>query len=143
MAMAVLMAAVSLAAAGCDEALSDLAGPTPNLQPTFSSIQREIFQNGDASGRVPCTQCHNPGGSVFNGLDLTGDPYSRLVGAASRQKPDTTRVVAGDPDNSYLIHKLEGRQGIVGVQMPRVGAPLTQGQIAIIRRWIAEGAPNN
>ena len=28
------------------------------------------------------------------------------------------RVVPGDPDNSYLIQKLEGRPGIVGLRMP-------------------------
>ena len=143
MATAAFVAVVSFAAAGCDEALSDLGGPTPNLQPTFSSIQREIFQNGDSSGRPACTTCHNPGGSVFNGLDLTADSYGRLVDVASRQKPGAIRVVPGDPENSYLIHKLEGRPGIVGLQMPRVGSPLTAGQMTIIKRWIAEGARNN
>ena len=139
-----VMAAVSMATMGCDEALSSLAGPTPNLQPTFSSIQRDIFENGDSSGRVPCTQCHNPGGSAFNGLDLSNAvAYANLVGAASRGKPGAIRVIAGDPENSYLIHKLEGRPGIVGLQMPRVGAPLSDGQITIIKRWIAEGAPND
>ena len=40
------------------------------------------------------------------------------------------RVIAGDPENSYLIHKLEGRTGIVGVRMPFNGGPyLTDGQI--------------
>lgn len=140
----VMVIAASMGAAGCDEALSDLAGPTPNLQPTFSSIQREIFENGDSSGRVACTQCHNPAGRVFNGIDLTGaTAYASLVGVASRQKPDTLRVAAGDPDNSYLIQKLEGVPGIVGLRMPRNGPPLTEGQILIIRRWIAQGARND
>jgi hypothetical protein len=54
------------------------------------------------------------------------------------------RVVAGDPESSYLIHKLEGRPGIVGMRMPRGTGPfLTDGQIRIIRRWIEVGAPNN
>ncbi len=30
------------AVSACDEQLSDVAGPTPNLTPTFSSIQRDI-----------------------------------------------------------------------------------------------------
>ena len=38
-------------AAGCDESLESVAGPTPNLTPTFSSIQRDIFQAADSSGR--------------------------------------------------------------------------------------------
>jgi len=142
---AVLMAACLGGAAGCDEALSDLTGPTRNLQPTFSSIQKEIFDTTDSSGRRACTQCHNAVGSRFNGLDLTGAvSHANLVGVASRFKPGAVRVIAGDPENSYLVHKLEGRAGIVGVRMPLVGPPyLTDGQILVIKRWIALGAPNN
>lgn len=141
---AALAAAFSMAAAGCDESISSLAGPTPNLRPTFSSIRTEIFQNGDSSGRVACIQCHNPGGRLFTGgLDLATDPYTSLVGVASRDNPGAVRVVPGDAENSYLLHKIEGRQGIVGLQMPRLGPPLTSGQIEIIRRWIAEGARND
>jgi hypothetical protein len=51
-------------------------------------------------------------------------------------------VAPGDPERSYLIHKLEGRPGIVGLQMPRNGPPyLTAGQIQVIKRWIEIGAP--
>ena len=143
--LAALAAAVSIGAAGCDEPLSDLGGPTPNLEPAFSSIQREIFENGDSSGRVPCIQCHNPGGRQFaGGLDLTGSSaYSSLVGAASRGKPGAVLVAPGDPENSYLIHKLEGRSDVVGLRMPRLGPPLTDGQIQIIEGWIAQGARND
>ena len=50
----------------------------------------------------------------------------------------------GDPDASYLIHKLEGASDITGLRMPRNGPPfLTAGQILVIRRWIEVGAPNN
>jgi hypothetical protein len=43
-----------------------------------------------------------------------------------------------------LIHKIEGRPGIVGERMPRTTGPfLTPGQVTIIRRWIALGAQNN
>ena len=50
----------------------------------------------------------------------------------------------GDPENSYLIHKLEGRSGIVGRQMPFSGPPfLTNGQILVIKRWIEQGAKND
>lgn len=141
---AALAAAISAAAAGCDEPLSDLGGPTPDLTPSFSSIQRDIFENGDSSGRVACVQCHNPGGARFNGLDLTNAvAYGNLVGVASRGKPGAVRVVPGDPENSYMIHKLEGRAGIAGVRMPLAGPPLTDGQIQIIEAWIAFGARND
>jgi len=51
-------------------------------------------------------------------------------------------VVPGDPDASYVIHKLEGRE-ICGLRMPRGRTPLTTEQIATIRTWIAEGARDN
>jgi hypothetical protein len=53
-------------------------------------------------------------------------------------------VIPGDPDNSYLVHKVEGAPGIVGQRMPRTAGPfLTPGQILILRRWIALGARND
>ena len=136
---------IMVAVAACDEKLSDLTGPTENLEPTFSSIQNEIFSNGDSSGRVACTQCHNLVGGRFNGLDLSpAVSYGNLVGVASRGKVGAVRVIPGDPENSYLIHKLEGRSGIVGVRMPLNGPPyLTPGQILVIRRWIELGARND
>jgi hypothetical protein len=138
--------ALAIFAAGCDEKLADVAGPTPNLQPTFSSIQREIFNTADSRGRVACTQCHNAGGRSFTAnLSLAeGVSYGDLVNVASRNKPGAIRVIPGDPENSYLIHKLEGRSGIVGDRMPRTGGVfLTDGQISIIKRWIELGARND
>jgi hypothetical protein len=132
---------------GCDEKLSDVTGPTQNLTPTFSSIQHDIFEQPDSAGRVACTQCHNPTGFGFRvgGLDLTsGVSYNSLVNVASRQKPGVLRVKPGDPDNSYLIHKIEGGPDIVGLRMPFSGAPfLTNGQILVLRRWIELGARND
>jgi hypothetical protein len=138
---------VVMTGVGCDERLSDVAGPSPNLEPTFSSISREIFQATDAAGRVACGSCHNPTGGAFRqvGLDLSSDAaYALLVGVPSVQRPGMLRIAPGDPDNSYLVHKIEGRAGIIGLRMPRSGPPyLTEGQIQIIRRWIAIGAPRN
>lgn len=140
--MLVLVAAVSMF--GCDEKLSDLTGPTPSLEPTFSSIQHEIFDATDSSGRTACTQCHNAT-LLRGGLDLSaGVSYASLVNVSSREKPGVMRVTPGDPESSYLIHKLEGRSGIVGRQMPFSGPPfLTDGQILVIKRWIEEGAKND
>lgn len=145
MGAATLVVAAGLGTAACDERLSDITGPTGNLQPTFSSIQASIFEAGDSSGRPGCVSCHNTQFALFNGrLDLTSaQAYNRLVNAASSGKPGAVRVVPGDPENSYLIHKLEGRSGIVGQRMPISGPFLTPGQIAVIERWIEIGAPNN
>ena len=139
---ALVVIGLSVAAAGCDEKLSDLAGPTPDLTPTFASIQRDIFEAADSSGRPACSACHNPNGGAFRqvGLDLsTSGSYDSLVGVTSRQK-GLLRVAPGDPENSYLIHKLEGRTDIIGNRMPTRGPYLSEGQLAIVRRWIQLGA---
>lgn len=138
-------AAICATATGCDEPLSRVAGPTPNLEPTFSSIQRDIFEAADSSGRPNCTKCHNAVGQTFTaGLNLDhAVAYSSLVNVASTRKAGATRVIPGDPENSYIIHKVEGRPGIVGGRMPFSGPYLSDGQILILKRWIANGAPNN
>ena len=133
-------------AIGCDEKLSDIAGPSPGLTPTYSSISANIFTSSDASGRVACTQCHTNQGRVpaanLNLLPEAG--YAQLVGVNSALKPGAVRVVPGDAENSYLVQKLEGRADIVGQRMPRTAGPfLTEGQMLIIRRWINQGAQNN
>jgi hypothetical protein len=140
----VLAVALTVAVAACDEKLSDVTGPTQNLTPTFSSIQADILNAPDSAGRLACTQCHNAIGGRFNGLDLSSAvAYSNLVGRNSVGKPGAVRVIAGDPENSYLIHKLEGRPGIVGARMPLLGPALTEGQILVIKRWIQLGARND
>ena len=138
--------AAGFAAAACDEKLSKLAGPTPNLEPTFTSVQTQIFETTDSAGRVACTNCHtNIGRNPSGGLNLVHSlAYDQIVNVPSARKPGAIRVIPGDPENSYLVHKLEGRSDIVGLRMPFGGAPfLTDGQILILKRWIAIGAPRN
>jgi hypothetical protein len=140
-------AAVGLVVASCDEKLSSITGPTPDLAPTFTSIQQNIFTATDSSGRPACTNCHTTAGGRVPpvGMDLgSANAHAQIVNVPSRGKPGATRVIPGDPENSYLIHKLEGRAGIAGVRMPLSGPPyLTEGQIRVIKRWIELGALNN
>ncbi len=143
--LCVLPLAASLA--GCDEKLSDLTGPTPDLAPTLSSIQAQIFTNSDSSGRRACASCHTDAGRTPSaGLNLRdGVAFASLVGRPSARKAGAIFVVPGDPDASYLIQKLEaGRSDIVGSRMPLGGPPyLTDGQLLVLRRWIALGAKND
>jgi hypothetical protein len=134
---------VCASAAACDEKLSDLTGPTPNLNPSLSSINQNIFQASDSSGRSACVLCH-AGPNPPAHLNLSVDPYSALVNHASSERPDLMLVVPGDPDSSYLYQKIEGTAGIKGRRMPFNGPPyLTDGQIQVIERWIEQGAKNN
>jgi hypothetical protein len=141
----VIVSALALFTA-CDEKLSKLAGPSPNLEPTFSSIQANIFESADSAGRVACIGCHtSTGRAPAAGLNLNHDvAYDQLVNVASRNKPGAVRIVPGNPDASYLVQKVEGAPGIVGMRMPFSGAPfLTDGQLLILRRWIELGAQRN
>ena len=139
----ILMLAAAVTWSACDEKLSTLAGPTPNLTPTLATIQSEVFEKTDSSGRPACTNCHTAvGRNPAGGMNLTHDvAFDNLVNVPVRGKAGETRAIPGNPDNSYLIKKLEGTPGIVGQRMPIGGLYLTDGQILIIRRWIANGAP--
>ncbi len=140
------VALAALASVSCDEQLKELTGPSPDLVPTFTSIQREIFEKTDLAGRNACVSCHtNVGRTPAANLNLNGDAaYAALVNVPSIQRPELMRVAPGDPENSYLIHKMEGRPGIQGTQMPRNGPPfMTSGQILVVKRWIELGAPRN
>ena len=76
-------------------------------------------------------------------LDLTdGMSYADLVNVPSFQMPALDRVEPGDAENSYLIHKLEGRTSIVGDPMPPDDR-LTTEQIDVIKQWINDGAEDD
>jgi hypothetical protein len=108
------------------------AGGVP-LSADFTAIQANIF--------TPiCTKCHIGGGAP-EGLRLDAAvSYSLLVGVPSTEVPALLRVKPGDPDNSYIIQKLEGHAA-VGAQMPLGGPYLPTSTIAFIRQWITNGAP--
>jgi uncharacterized protein (TIGR03118 family) len=113
-------------------------GPAPA---TLSQIQAAVFT-------PKCSGCHNgsnpPGGALPGSQNLTaGNSFAAIVGVASLEQPALRRVKQGDPDNSYLIQKLEGAAGISGSRMPLGGPFLDQASIDQIKSWIASGAPNN
>lgn len=89
--------------------------------------------------RGKCTYCHYPGSST--GLDITApfDTQKGLVGAESFLS-DKLRVKAGSPDESFLVEKIEQANPSAGAQMPLHPARLTDGEVDILRRWIAQGA---
>ncbi len=99
---------------------------------TFKSIQDNVFTPA-------CTSCH-AGSAAPLGLRLeSGASYALLVNVPSSQESGVLRVAPGDPDNSYLVQKLEGTAGS-GARMPLGAPPLPQATIDFIREWIAAGA---
>lgn len=98
----------------------------------FTTIQDTIFT-------PVCTVCH-AGAQAPRGLRLDeGNSYAMLVDVPSVQVPALRRVAPGDPDNSYLVQKVEGSAAFGG-QMPLDSPPLDTDQINLIRQWIAAGA---
>jgi len=86
-----------------------------------------------------CLECHIGNGAP-HGLELDeGKSYAKLVNVNSDEVPTLKLVKPNNPDDSYLVQKVEGTAA-VGVRMPQFRTPLTEDQIALIRRWITEGA---
>lgn len=114
--------------------------PPPGSPPfgaNFSEIQAEVF-----TPTCAVSGCHT-GGAAPQGLRLDeANSYGLLVDVASTEAPAILRVAPGDPDNSYLIQKLEGTAS-VGEQMPLGGTPLPQASIDVIRQWIVDGATDD
>src|SRR5688572_15582502 len=107
-------------------------GGDPPIEATLESIQENVFS-------AVCTNCH-VGASAPQGLRLEeGMSHAMLVNVPSTEVPSILRVNAGNPDDSYLIQKIEGTAS-VGEQMPLGGPELSAEQIAAIRQWITDGA---
>lgn len=119
---------------GCDrdDGVVDPGGDESML----AEIQRSIFD-----GSCAVTGCHI-GQSAFGSLDLSSADraFENLVGVPATLNPELSRVEPGDPDNSFLIIKLEGGARLVGSQMPLDRPPLGAAQIQLVRDWIAAGA---
>lgn len=133
------------------DAAADADEDVPATPVTFTQVQ-EIFTRTCA---MPA--CHGrgaDGGGGSGGLFLTDDSTS--YGAMVNQPADQLRrmqlVAPGDPDQSYLVVKIEGTmrqhpecatspgRNPCGVQMPQLAAPLTAAERTLIRNWIRAGA---
>lgn len=120
---------------GVSPALSVTVDNGASAALTLAEIQATVFT-------PRCAVCHTGGGSELPfTLDLTSeqDSYDNLVNVPSEQVPALLRVNPGNPDDSYLIHKLEGTQA-VGDRMPQGGPFLDDETIQGIRGWIENGA---
>lgn len=96
-----------------------------------------------------CVACHlyeSPQGGL---LLEAGDTHAATVNVPSTQAP-LPRVAPGDPERSYLVHKLRGTH----VQVGGSGAPmpfnaetgsngLATDERRVIEAWIRAGAPDN
>ena len=92
-----------------------------------------------------CAVCHLTGKEAGNLALHPRAAWKSLVEKSSGES-DHLLVKSGEPDQSYLVMKLEGTHldnGGSGAQMPFAAPPLAPETIDKIRNWIAEGARDN
>lgn len=125
---------IALGAAALAAASSARAAETP-------SFQRDVVP----LLKFRCAACHLTGEEAGGMALHPRAAHETLVGVPSTES-SLLRVKPGAPDESYLVHKIQGTQLDAaggGLRMPADGEPLTAAEIAMIRAWIAAGAKND
>lgn len=79
-----------------------------------------------------CTGCHHPG-KLKGQLDLTAYETFQKGG---KHGP---AFKAGDPKTSSIIDEISGEEP----NMPKEGDPLSKAEVALVERWILEGAKDD
>lgn len=132
-----LMTALALAL-GCAE-------PPPGqeeVQPIFSEIQVKVLTPSCA-----LSGCHNEASKKGGLILVEGQSFAEMVDVPAQQAgalaDGKILVIPGDPDNSYLIQKLEGPESGEGLEMPPGARVISDAAILAIREWVAQGAQNN
>ncbi len=112
------------------------------VEPTLSSIQSKIFNSSCA-----LASCHNSSSAQGDLALNEGNTFDQLINIAADNvvaaAAGKKRVIPGDPDNSFLIQKLEGPGSGEGDRMPQSNSSLSQEEIDVIRQWIEQGALDN
>jgi len=124
LAVAFGLGALLAGAAGCND--------TDERPATWSYISATIIQPNCATSR-----CHSEGANVKGlVLDTVQGGYNAIAGYSAGGE--------SDPDATGLMVRLNGGYpGIPDVQRMPVDEPLPEADIALIRKWIANGAQNN
>ncbi len=91
---------------------------------SFYHDVRPVFQ-----GR--CQGCHQP---AKDKGDYVMTDFARMLAGGE----EGVAIVPGKPEESYLLEQITVVDG--KAEMPKKDDPLTEPEIALIRRWIAEGA---
>ena len=133
---------------------SSSAAPAPApASAKLSDIRVNIFSGADGShgSCALSTSCHQ--GSSVGGIDLTGsrksaDLIADLKKPAKMNAGQGPLAVPGNPDMSFLIHKLNAdlpcfKDGSCGGPMPLTGPKIPAADIQAIHDWIAGGMQDN
>jgi hypothetical protein len=159
-------------AGGCVAYVSSVDLTTPTV--SFQTDVLPIFEQSCGIGGGTCHGIASEAVLLRPFLGVFDDDASTdsaaivngIVGVASNEDPQMDLVKAGDPSQSYMMHKLDGDQctletdcapaestivaasnptytgcGTLMPQSPEVLLP--QAKRDTVRRWIAQGASNN
>lgn len=153
-------APASMPAQGCEPFVSDADLGQPV---TFSGDVAPVFMTSCAiGGGVGCHSAENASpflGSSDGGVDAS-TILASIVGVEAGEDPEMDYVAPSEPEQSYLMHKMDGDQCTLQAQCalsvfneyyPECGAsmpflPHTLLPTALrdqVRAWIAQGAQNN
>ncbi len=83
-----------------------------------------------------CFPCHGPDEAAREAelrLDLPEFAFAKREGGAA--------IVPGRPEESKLVSKVTSQSKVRRMPPARFNKPLDQGQVELLRRWVAEGAP--
>ncbi len=140
---------------------SKFDGATPAV--SFKTDVLPVFQRSCGLS----TACHGDSSMPFQDrpyfgpnkmVTATADDITKIlagsVGVQSALEPGMMIVKAGDPENSFLMYKLDGQVQCsklscadskgCGTLMPQGSTdPLAENERDAIRRWVAQGAANN
>ena len=104
---------------------------------TFAALETDVFGLSCAF-----SSCHGASAGA-GGLVLTGtNDHQRLVEINSTVLTDEILVIPFDPDNSYLIKKVLGQDGIAG-EIMSPGTGISEHQLSLLTSWINAGAEDN
>lgn len=120
-------------------------GPFPSAgeQRSFVPDIQNIFGTQEGRGYTggKCLFCHYEGTPNTPNLN---DPFGPegLINVSARYRGGSVRVIPGNPDDSFLIAKVEATepQAEIGAQMPYSYGPLSAAEIERVRQWIEQGA---
>jgi hypothetical protein len=142
------LAAVLLTSA-CDEVSTSLP-PEANPVSFAQDVQPILTAN--------CVGCHGAQPTAKPMSLQAGAAYANIVNIQAAETDTSTlldRIEPGDPEASYLIHKIQGTHTAASVRgrgqrmplaCPVVTPPracLTAEEIQLVRQWVLEGAANN
>ncbi len=124
-ALAIVAASLMIAAPTRADDPAKAPAVDPNAPVSFARQVMPILQR-------KCQGCHQPA-KAQGKLDLTS--FEALLKGGKTG----AGVELGKPDESTLVDQIDGDKPI----MPPMGAPMTKDEVALVKRWIAQGAKDD